>query len=466
MVKPFRKIYPLYVAVDLVLMAAGFFLSYMFRYNFFAGAELPNVKGYFFVFVLWAIFIVVSFKSKKLYTTDRGLSIPREISRVVTSIFYTSILIAAVIFFSKYKFFSRLVFLGSFLALCIFLASFRVIKKLILRKLIRQGFHNLNILIIGAGRRGEIILDEIKKSPYWGLKVVGFLDDNTKEAAGGVPVLGKIKNFSAVAKKFFIDEVIIADSPRQHSVSELVKEAKNLRLGIKVAPGELQESLPVVDISYLGFIPLLSYKERKHHPAEFALKRLLDFLISLILLILLSPLFVIIVILIKLGSEGPVFYIQRRAGFKGKLFNCYKFRSMLKNAEELKMQLLEKNEVKDGVIFKIKKDPRITPIGRLLRRCSLDELPQLFNVLKGDMSLVGPRPPTFDEVEKYNYEQTQRLSIRPGITGLSQVRGRSELTFRKWVKWDLWYINNWSFILDLKIIAWTIPVVLSRRGAY
>jgi lipopolysaccharide/colanic/teichoic acid biosynthesis glycosyltransferase len=139
---------------------------------------------------------------------------------------------------------------------------------------------------------------------------------------------------------------------------------------------------------------------------------------------------------------------------------------MTKDAEELKPALLEKNEVKDGIIFKIKKDPRITGLGAFLRRSSIDELPQLFNVLKGEMSLVGPRPPTPDEVEKYNHFHMDRLSIRPGITGLSQIRARSKLTFRRWVKWDLWYVNNWSFRLDLQILWWTIPAVINGEGAY
>jgi len=237
-------------------------------------------------------------------------------------------------------------------------------------------------------------------------------------------------------------------------------------LGLKVVPQDFEESLPVLDINYLGFIPLISYKEKKHHPSEFIAKRIFDFLISLLLLIVFFPLFIIITILIKLDSRGRVFYIQKRAGLKGKEFNFYKFRSMVSNAEELKKGLLSKNEIKDGIIFKVKKDPRITRIGRYLRILSLDELPQLFNVLKGDMSLVGPRPPTSEEVNQYVCEQMSRLLIRPGMTGLSQVRGRSDLTFRRWVKWDLWYINNWSFRLDLQIMLWTIPAVLKRKGAY
>jgi len=187
---------------------------------------------------------------------------------------------------------------------------------------------------------------------------------------------------------------------------------------------------------------------------------------SAILLLLLLPIFLVIAVLIRLDSPGPVFFNRPRVGMKGRIFTFYKFRSMVKEAEALKPTLLSDNEVKDGVIFKIRRDPRVTRIGKFLRRFSLDELPQLLNVLKGDMSLVGPRPPLPDEVKEYSPSQMQRLSIRPGITGLSQVRGRSSLTFRRWVKWDLWYVNNWSFWLDIRILLWTVSVVLRGEGAY
>jgi exopolysaccharide biosynthesis polyprenyl glycosylphosphotransferase len=382
------------------------------------------------------------------------------------SIFYTSILMAAVIFFAQYKFFSRQVFLSSFFSLLLFLSLLRTLKRLILRRLIAKSFHNINVLIIGAGKIGRIILEEIKKAPWWGFRVVGFLDDEVQGTVDGLPVLGKIKDFSAVVKRNFVEEAVITLSSEKEIISKLIEQAKKMHFGIRMVPENFEESCPVLDISYLGVVPLLTYKERRLPPAQFTLKSFFDFVVSLLLLILLSPIFAIIVILIKLDSDGPIFYVQKRVGFKGKIFDFYKFRSMVKNADELKATLLDRNEVKDGIIFKIRQDPRITRVGRLIRKYSLDELPQLFNVLKGDMGLVGTRPPTPEEVKKYNHDQMQRLSIRPGITGLSQIKGRSELTFRQWIKWDLWYINNWSFGLDLLILWWTIPAVLKGKGAY
>jgi exopolysaccharide biosynthesis polyprenyl glycosylphosphotransferase len=470
MIKALRKTYPLYIFIDLFFMASIFYLSYLFRYNPISGLfreiNLPNLREYTFVFILWFIFIVLYFKRRNLYSTDRSLSIPKEIYRVVISILYTSIVIASIIFFAQYKFFSRQIFIQSLIFFIFFLSAWRTIKRIILRRMILKGFHNINVLVAGAGKVGKAILEEIKMNPYWGFRIIGFLDDKIEGMLANIEILGKLKDFPVIAKKYFAEELIITIPSQKQVVSELIKEAKDLRLGVRVVPENLDDSLPVLDMTYLGVIPLLTYKERKRHPTDLAVKRFFDFFVSLIALIILLPVFIIIAIFIKIDSKGTVFYMQKRLGLKGKLFNFYKFRSMVKNADELKNDLLAKNEVKDGIIFKIRDDPRITGVGKFLRTYSLDEFPQLFNVLKGDMSLVGPRPPTPDEVEKYSHLQMQRLSIRPGITGLSQVKGRSELTFKKWVRWDLWYLAHWSFGLDLQILWWTILAVLKKKGAY
>jgi exopolysaccharide biosynthesis polyprenyl glycosylphosphotransferase len=470
MIKPLRKVHSFYIFVDLILIFIGFYLSYFFRYNslgdILAGASLPNLMEYSFIFVLWAFFLVFSLKIKNLYYTDRSLTIPREIGRVCISVLYTSILIGAVVFFSQYKFFSRQIFLESIVLLCVFLSGWRTIKRSILRKMISRGFHNTNVTIIGAGRMGTLVLQEIRKMPWWGFKIVGFLDDNVKGEIKGVPVLGTIQDFSGVIKKHFVDEVIITIPSEASAVNQLIKDAKNHRVGVRVVPQSFEEPLAISEMNYLGIVPLLTYKSRKQHPTEFFLKRLFDMALSLISLAALLPVFVLIAVLIKLDSRGPVFYIQKRVGYKGNIFNFYKFRSMITGADKLKNELMEENEVKGGIIFKIRKDPRVTRIGAFLRKYSLDEFPQLLNVLKGDMSLVGPRPPTADEVQQYDSSHMQRISIRPGMTGLSQVRGRSDLSFRKWVKWDEWYINNWSFGLDMMILWWTLPAVLKGKGAY
>jgi exopolysaccharide biosynthesis polyprenyl glycosylphosphotransferase len=470
MVERYRRIYPFYFMTDLVFMALSFYLPYILRYNLSGSAALglqfPQLKQYSFIFALWAVFNFIFLNSRNLYTTDRILTIPKEATRVFTSLVYSSILISAVIFFAQYKFFSRLIFSANLILLFCLLVGWRAIKRIILRRMIERGFHNINVLIVGAGRMGEAMLAETKRHPWLGFKVVGFLDDYKYGSIEGAPIVGAIGDFNAAVKKYFVDEVIVTIPSEKRAVSEMIRQARNQRLGVKIMPENFEEPLPILDVDYLGLIPLLTYKERRHHPAEYAIKRGLDFVISLILLIIFSPALFTVALLIVLDSGLPVFYIQKRVGRKARIFNFYKFRSMVKDADQMKSDLIEKNEVKGGIIFKIRQDPRITRLGRILRKFSLDELPQLINVVKGDMSLIGPRPPTADEVVRYNHLHMERLSIKPGITGLAQVRGRSELTFRKWVKWDLWYVNNWSFGLDLRILWWTIPAVLKGKGAY
>ncbi len=469
MITSIRKIYPLYIFIDFVLIWSSFIIPYFLKYNaitdIFRVITLPNLDQYIFIFVLWTIFIVSFFQGKGLYATDRSLPIPKEMARVALNLFYVSVIMAAIIFFAQYKFFSRKVFLENFLSLCFLLGGWRVIKRLILRKLIAGGFHNINVLIVGAGKVGGVVLEEIRQNPQWGFHIVGFLDDR-KEEIDGFPVLGKVRDFPSVARKHFVDEIVVTIPSVRELIGDIIKKAKTMHLGVRIVPENFEGPLSFIEINYMGIIPLLTYKQRKHHPTEFALKRLFDIMLSFVFIVLSSPLFVVISLLIKWDSPGPVFYVQQRVGLKGKRFNLFKFRSMFDGAEQMKSRLLNNNEVKDGVIFKMKKDPRVTRFGKLLRKYSLDELPQLFNVFKGDMSLVGPRPPTPDEVEQYQQQDLQRLSIRPGVTCISQVRGRSDLSFKRWVKWDLWYINNWSFGLDMQILLWTVPAVIKGKGAY
>ncbi|MHC4759046.1 MAG: sugar transferase [Planctomycetota bacterium] len=459
-----------YLLTDIFFILLSFYIPYIAKYNksgdIFRGISLPNFTEYCFIFTLWGILIIVSFKGKHLYRTDRTLTIPRELSRVFKYIFYSGLVVGSIVFFAKFKFFSRFVFIGNFVLLCIFLGSWRTIKRILLRKKIREGFRNINVLIIGAGGRGRFVLEEIQKNKHLGFKVVGFLDELEEGIVDDIPILGKPCDFMGVVRKHFVDEVIITLSLEGKMAYELIMLAQRMRLGARIIPDLSDKPIPILDVGYIGMIPFLTYKERNPHPSESVLKRLFDVVVSFVLIFVLTPLLVVILVLIKIDSKGPVFFVQKRIGFRGRVFNLYKFRSMIKHADKLKSEMLSENEIKDGVIFKIKNDPRITKLGRFLRKYSLDELPQFFNVIKGDMSLVGPRPPLSIEIEQYNDSQMDRLSIKPGITGLSQIKGRSDLSFSRWVKWDLWYVNHWSFMLDLKVFFLTIPAVLKGKGSY
>lgn len=469
MVKSYPKVYPFYVFVDVIFLALSFYVPYALKYILPNGLQfdnLANLKEHSFIYAFWAILIFLFFNRRGLYSTERSLTIPQEFFKVSLSVSYASISVIAVIFFAQYKFFSRGVFFENFLSLVLFLGLWRMVKRLIVRGIVSRGFNNINVLLIGATQSGKIFLEESKNMPWLGFKIIGFLDDQEPEPVLGVPALGKINNLPVIIKRYFIDEILISDNSQKNIVLRLIELAGEKHVGIRTIPEDLLEPVPIANISYFGTIPILTYKERKLMPFTFGFKKLLDLLASLIILTAFFPIFVIIGLLIKTDSPGKIFYIQKRVGLKGKIFNLYKFRSMVSDADNLKNQLRYKNEVKDGVIFKIKKDPRVTNFGRFLRKYSLDELPQLFNVLKGEMSLVGPRPPTPDEVVEYKDTYMKRLSVRPGITGLAQIRGRSDLTFYKWLRWDTWYINNWSLWLDLRILWLTFPAVIKGRGAY
>ena len=322
-------------------------------------------------------------------------------------------------------------------------------------------------MIAGAGKAGAMLVDEMKNHPYLGLNIIGFLDDyrDKVEPINGYKILGELSDFEKIVKKRFVDEVYITIPSQKQKVFELTLQAKKLGVSVRIVPELFDLSLGTIQMQHIGFIPLLQYHTKGIHGTDLIIKRTFDVCLSGLALLLCCPIFLILFILIKLDNPGPILYISKRCGKKGRLFNFYKFRSMVKNADRLLQSLKNKNE-KKGPIFKMSQDPRITKLGRIMRRLSLDELPQLWNVFKGDMSLVGPRPPTPEEVEQYKDWELKRLQVKPGITCLWQVRGRSNLSFYKWVKLDLWYINNWSFGLDLKIIWWTIPVVLKRKGAY
>ncbi len=470
MIAKSQRVSSLYMIIDAYCFLVSFWISYALRYSLnvfdLAVADLFYFQEYTFVFVLWGFFIIAALDWKELYKTRRDISLQQEAGQVILCVFYASILIAGIVFFSQYKFFSRQVFLSSFVLLCVTLVGWRALKRFVLRRMIARGFRNSNVLIIGAGKIGQLMVEEIQAHTYWGLRVKGFLDDARQGMVYQVPVLGKLENFSDVVKTHFIDEVIVTIPSAREKIGALIMQAKEMSLGVRVVPEGFMERIPVVSISQLGIMPVLTYQEYAPHPSELALKRLMDVVMALGGLLLLAPVFLVIALWVKCDSPGAVFYTQQRVGWKGRRFKLYKFRSMVADADQRKPALLSENEVFGGVIFKMKNDPRVTRVGRFLRRYSLDELPQLWNVFKGDMSMVGPRPPTPQEVDQYNSDDNLRLSVRPGITCLSQIKGRSDLSFQEWVKWDLWYVKHWSWGLDFQIMLETIPVVLKGEGAY
>lgn len=459
-----RRIHFFYLISDIFLVGISFYLPYKYNPALVAQNSL-GFKSYFSVFAIWGLSIVFLLNNFHLYSTDRSLSISEEWRLVTRCVLFSSILAALFIFALKLDFFSRLIFMEATILLLFSLSAWRSAKRIYVRYLIRKGYSNDNVLIVGAGKAGVLLSEEIQSNPYLGLRIAGFLDDNNLHNVAGFKVLGKIEDLDYVVKKNFIDEIYITIPSERKIVSEILNQTMKMGKTVRVLAERFDRPYQQVGLNYIGFIPLITYFEKNLHGTEQLIKRLFDIMLSSAILILLSPLFLIIAFLIKWEGPGPVFYISQRCGKQGRIFNFYKFRSMIDGADNYKEALRHKSEVK-GPIFKIKNDPRITRLGNFLRRYSLDEMPQLINVLKGDMSLIGPRPFPVEESQKLENKHLLRLSIKPGITGLAQIKGRSDLSFHHWAKWDLWYFNHWSFGLDLKILWGTIPAVLKGRGAY
>ncbi|HEX3469893.1 MAG TPA: sugar transferase [Silvibacterium sp.] len=329
-----------------------------------------------------------------------------------------------------------------------------------------KGLGTKNVLILGSSHVGDAVRKQIVKHRRLGRIFKGFvtLPGNASEHNPASEVIGNLFQLRHLIRKHFIDEIIIAESCSSSKVVELVEMARDLEVEILAIPGLYEEMAPGAPIFYLGEFPVMAIHRRNDKALACLLKRFVDTVFSLLLLIFLAPLFLVVGAAIKLTSPGPAFYVSDRIGKKGRVFRLWKFRTMAVGADRMKAALASSNE-RDGILFKIRNDPRVTPLGRILRKFSLDELPQLFNVLWGDMSLVGPRPPLATEVARYELKHYRRLEVLPGLTGLWQVRARHDPSFDQYVALDIAYVENWNFWMDLKILVRTAEVVLRGTGS-
>ena len=318
-----------------------------------------------------------------------------------------------------------------------------------------------NVLVVGAGTVGKGVAAYLDRHPGTGRRVCGFLDDDRPLGDG---ILGRIADLPRIARKSFADEVILAAPQNPDTTAQVLGEARVLRLDVEIIPDLFGYSPVESETERVAGVPLICLHAERLPTLGLFLKRIVDVAGSVLLMLALWPLLAAIALLIKFDSEGPVLYSADRVGRKGRLFRCYKFRTMVHNADELKDALRGGNE-RAGPFFKISRDPRITRIGRFLRRYSLDELPQLWNVMKGEMSLVGPRPHPLDDFAEYEIEHLARLDVTPGITGLWQVTARRDPSFQRGMELDREYIRTWSLGLDLQILLKTFLAVMQGSGS-
>ncbi len=460
---------------DVLLINLAVAVAYWVRYDlqWFAAVDeayFVPYKAFLPISLALTVLLLGIYKLSGVYNQPRGASWFEEVYHVLTGTATGIILMVFVIvFFFRPFLYSRLMFFYAGVLIPILLGFSRLGKRLVRNRLRKKGLGVDRLLIVGAGEIGRTVMRNIVAQPSLGYHVVGFVDDDPEKGntdIGRFKALGGTANIPRLIKELAIDEVIITLPWMYHrKIVSIIAQCEREQVRVRIVPDVFQMTMSHMQVENLGGVPMIGVREVSIGSSQLLVKRIADIVVSLTGLILLLPLFVVIAVAIKLDSPGPVIFRQIRVGKNERLFSCFKFRSMRHGADEEKNNLLDQNEA-TGPLFKIRDDPRVTRVGRFLRRSSLDELPQLFNILMGHMSLVGPRPALPSEVQRYQPWHKRRLEVAPGLTGLWQVSGRSELTFDEQVLLDLYYIENWSPLLDLQILLRTVPKVILGEGAY
>lgn len=461
------------IFTDLVLVNISYMLAYVVRYQFEWLVEVTfedTYSGYLGQQFLLTLLIIITFAQNKVWRRRRGEFWIDEVARVIFATATAVTIMVAYTFFFRPLAVSRLMLIWAFFFIVILIGLARLARRSLLSLFYRQGRFVDRVLVIGSGEVGRGVMRTLMARPDLGYQAIGYLDEGPEKDNMGlerIPHLGSLFDLEIILQQYpNLHTVFIALPGEMHQqILETLSICQRHDVRAQVVPDVLQLSLNRVEFNNMAGIPMLGVRDVRISPVQRLLKRGLDLTIIAIGGIPALLVGLLIALAIKLDSPGPVLYAAERVGRKGKMFKMYKFRSMVVDAEQQKQVLAHLNEA-NGPIFKIKNDPRLTRVGRFIRRTSLDELPQLINVLRGEMSLVGPRPPLAEEVAQYKPWHMQRLAVIGGITGLWQVSGRSDLTFDELCLLDIYYIENWSLSLDLRILLQTIPYSLFGQGAY
>ena len=401
-----------------------------------------------------------------LYGETKPSSIAGLLWSVFKSVGIVFAFLSSGVFLYKELNYSRMFLLLFSIISFVLIAVSRLLFQVCFIYLSKKGFNTGRILVVGDMQRGRLVTDLLQSQLSYGHTVIGQCTTH-KEDNGLSDILGCLDDFHDLLRNQSIDEVIFAlKGDRSVNLSKHLDVCKKMGIPVRILPALWECGDKTLSMESCQGVPFLTLRSGNFNATGLLYKRILDIAGGLIGTIILFILYPFVGTAIKLDSPGSVFFKQKRMGRHGRIFNLYKFRSMYQDAEQRKQALTDKNEM-SGALFKLKDDPRITRVGRFLRKTSLDEFPQFLNVLKGEMSLVGTRPPTLDEVEKYKPEHLKRISAKPGITGLWQVSGRNQITdFDQVVELDCHYLDHWRFINDLKILVKTVLVVLKRKGAF
>ena len=453
--------------VDSILIVAGFFAAillcpFLQPYLNLPLGELKHPWRYSLLFALTWLTILLLFS---LYDGKKNLRVTDELVSLILGSFIAGITMAGELYFFPGAI-SRGVFLLFWTFSFLLILSWHMGIRLLFRVKSNSDSSSRCVLIIGAGLVGRKLFRHIKNNDYLGVRVVGFLDDDLEKIQQDQYVIGKVGQARKLVKNNGIDDVVVALPNRaQSQINRLVTDLIDLPVKVWVIPDYFHLSLFKAEVTQFYDMPMVSLRAPALNDYQRMIKRLLDIVITVSSIPITLPIMGVIALAIWVDDPGPVFFKQTRVGENGEPFEMYKFRTMVENAEKLRREVEEFDE--DGnLIHKKEKDPRVTRVGELLRKSSLDELPQLFNVLKGEMSLVGPRPEMTYMVDRYKRWQRTRFAVPQGITGWWQVNGRSDKPMHLNTEDDIYYVKNYSLWLDIKILVKTIFVVLRGKGAY
>ncbi len=466
--------------LDLSLTAAAFFLAYWLRNALLPHLSLVPGKLYplatylpllGLALLIWGALLLLSGQ----YRSHRTIPLLEEAWAILRVCLTGAIVFTLTIYALRLDEvllgndkISRLWILLFPLLACLLLLGEKLGVRLTARYIRLRGFNFRTVLIVGTNDSALDVVDSIDSHRWWGFRILGFVANGPVEGPDPLPypLLGRVEDLPVLLQRHIVDDVIFAVSRHDlDRLEELFLSLQEQGIRTRFALDLFPHTKATVQMEELDGVPLLTFATAPNSQLQLAVKRALDVVLSAVLLCLAAPLVLLIGLAIKLTSGGgTVLFRQTRCGLNGRSFTLYKFRTMVEDAEQRRRELEHLNEM-NGPVFKLRSDPRVTWLGKFLRKVSLDELPQLWNVLRGDMSLVGPRPPIPEEVRQYQRWQRRRLAMKPGLTCLWQISGRNNLDFDRWMELDLEYIDSWSPWLDLKILLKTIPVVLSGKGA-
>ncbi|MDI3255729.1 sugar transferase [Pseudacidobacterium ailaaui] len=425
--------------------------------------KAPVYYAFFGWFLLSLLFVC---RRYGLYNLTRPFSGTHELRLVVQATLTAGLLLCGGLYLAHWNIASRTVVVLLICTSAFSLSVWRSGLRIARYRNFEKGVGTRNVVVLGNNYLSHALGQHIASNYRLGYRFLGHIAPgrlHTDEHTVVTDVLGTLDRLHQLTRLHFIDEVVIAQALPSEEVIGLLEQARELGIDVRTISGLYSDLATNSSIEYLGVYPVTSLHRTRSKFFSTVIKRIFDILFSTLALVIAAPLMVIVALAVRLDSPGPIFYISERVGKRGRVFPCFKFRTMVKDAEKKKKELVALNE-RDGILFKISNDPRITRVGRFLRKYSLDELPQFFNVLRGEMSIVGPRPPIASEVAQYELEHFRRLEVTPGLTGLWQVQARQDSSFAKYIELDTAYVENWSFWLDLKILMRTALVVIRGTG--